>query len=252
MRRPEHPEDPDLRGMREEEHPSVIDLPSLLLGAGVGAGGGAAAWWVWARRSWSRSGLLAGPPDRAPPAELPGLGEYPPPPSQPARSNAVAPVGTGLSAPVAARPVVSQDRDPTHPAPETLILSERVLLHLLRLPALGPYRPAELGRTQAGMCERLDIRQGSLTRVLARLEASGALESRRGHVEGVGQRLKVYALTPLGESVARGIRARRAELENGPEDGPNGPRLGNRTGPEPERGARRRSERTEPRLEYIR
>lgn len=231
----------------------MIDVASLLLGAGIGVGGGGLGWWLFGRRSRSAPATLPSSPSGDDPPTRGVLDPLGPDreiaaPSLP--SSEVAPSNSSRVLPT--RPLTSRSPPSAKPSAETLVISERVLLHLLALPALGPYRAAELGRTQAGMCERLDLRQGSLTRVLARLEASGAVSSERGHVEGVGQRLKVYALTPLGESVARGIRTRRATLDvEGPEC-PGGPRLGQRPGPKNGRRSPDRPEHAEPRLEYIR
>jgi DNA-binding PadR family transcriptional regulator len=104
------------------------------------------------------------------------------------------------------------------PGRELVSISERVLVRLLQLPAPGPYAAASLERTQAGMCATLAIRQGSLTRALVRLEASGALAAKRAHVEGMSQRLKVYELTPLGEAVARSLWSRRVAQLGGISD----------------------------------
>lgn len=95
------------------------------------------------------------------------------------------------------------------PMTEGADLAGRVLVHLASLGRLGPHEVAPEGFTQRGMSERLGIRQGSLTKVVTRLVAAGALEVDRRHVEGASQRLKVYRLTPLGEAVARDVRRRR-------------------------------------------
>jgi DNA-binding PadR family transcriptional regulator len=56
------------------------------------------------------------------------------------------------------------------------------------------------------MMDGLGIPQGTLAKVLSRLEAAGVVRSGRRHVSGEPRRLKVYELTGLGESVARDIR----------------------------------------------
>jgi DNA-binding PadR family transcriptional regulator len=59
------------------------------------------------------------------------------------------------------------------------------------------------------------ILQGTAAKVLVRLEAADIVEVDRRHVSGEPRRLKVYRLTTLGESLAREIRARRAQLNLG-------------------------------------
>jgi DNA-binding PadR family transcriptional regulator len=120
-----------------------------------------------------------------------------------------------LLPPLGAQSESGRPTDPTPSGKELVSISERVLVRLLQLPAPGPYAAASLERTQAGMCATLAIRQGSLTRALVRMEASGALAAKRAHVEGMGQRLKVYELTPLGEAVARSLWSRRAARVGG-------------------------------------
>ncbi|MGA8276330.1 MAG: hypothetical protein WB852_08585, partial [Thermoplasmata archaeon] len=85
-------------------------------------------------------------------------------------------------------------------------LARRVILHLSGLSRLGNDEVARIGFTQQGMATALGARQGSLVRVLQRLEAAGVLTVDRRHVSGVARRLKVYRLTALGESLARDLR----------------------------------------------
>jgi DNA-binding PadR family transcriptional regulator len=66
-----------------------------------------------------------------------------------------------------------------------------------------------MGNTQRGMTEALQVRQGTLVRVLQGLESAGVLTVSRGHVSGVNHRLKVYRLTSRGEALARDARGHR-------------------------------------------
>jgi len=88
-------------------------------------------------------------------------------------------------------------------------LSERVIDHLRQQPRTGPYDIAASGMSQAGMVEALGASQSAIAKVARRLVASGVLLETREHVQGSPTRLKVYRLTPLGEALARDIRARR-------------------------------------------
>ncbi len=87
-------------------------------------------------------------------------------------------------------------------------LAGKVIAHLATLGRLGNDEVGRLGFTQAGMSAALDIRQGTLTKVLSRLEGAQVLEVDRRHVRGQSRRLNVYRLTALGESVAKDIRHR--------------------------------------------
>lgn len=87
----------------------------------------------------------------------------------------------------------------------------RVILHLALLGRLGSDDVAKLGYTQQGMTAALGIPQGSLAKILSRLEEADIVESGRRHVSGEPRRLKVYRLTGLGESVARDLRHRPPE-----------------------------------------
>jgi DNA-binding MarR family transcriptional regulator len=107
--------------------------------------------------------------------------------------------------------------------PAALQLSQRILLHLQRLGAFGVTEVAPVGATQIGMTEALGVRQSSLTKVLTRLVAAGALTESKGHVEGAPRRLKIYRLTPLGESVARDLRRRASTGRVAPSREPWGP-----------------------------
>ncbi len=119
---------------------------------------------------------------------------------------------TGTSQP----PAVIQPRAPSSPVSsavgpgvsEGANLAGKVIVHLSLLGRLGNDEVGRLGFTQAGMSDALGIRQGSLTKVLSRLEAAQVIEVDRRHVQRQPRRLNVYRLTSLGESVARDIRHR--------------------------------------------
>jgi DNA-binding MarR family transcriptional regulator len=89
-------------------------------------------------------------------------------------------------------------------------LAKRVVAHLHGLGRFGLDDVAPIGATQKGMTTVLQVRQGTLVRVLQGLESAGVLTVERRHVSGVNNRLKVYQLTPRGESIARDVR--RAEF----------------------------------------
>ncbi|MCI4350086.1 MAG: PadR family transcriptional regulator [Thermoplasmata archaeon] len=106
---------------------------------------------------------------------------------------------------------------PGEPAPEpvrlkreVLRLSQRVVLHIAGQGFLPPNEVAPPGLSQMGMVADLGAAQTSLTKVLQRLEAAGVLTVGRAHVRGQPRRLKVYRLTPLGESLARELRSQAA------------------------------------------
>lgn len=98
---------------------------------------------------------------------------------------------------------------PTAVVAERRRLTERVILHLGQQGRLGPEEVAPLGMTQAGMTERLQVGQGTLTNVLRRLDAAGALNSTVRHVVGRPRRLRVYTLSARGEILYRELRGRR-------------------------------------------
>ncbi|MFY9717741.1 MAG: PadR family transcriptional regulator [Thermoplasmata archaeon] len=108
---------------------------------------------------------------------------------------------------VVARPVSSSGRVESGVSlSEGATAAGRIILHLAALGRLGSDDVASVGFTQGGMIDSLGIRQGTLTKVISRLEAAGVLESDTRHVSGRPRRLKVYRLTGRGESVARDLR----------------------------------------------
>jgi DNA-binding MarR family transcriptional regulator len=114
-------------------------------------------------------------------------------PSDPASSAAPSPAAVAPAV-----PKTSTDAD----------TAGRVIVHLARLGRLGNDEVGRTGFTQMGIGKALDVRQGTLTKVLTRLEAAEVVVVDRRHVQGAPRRLNVYRLTALGESVARDLRRR--------------------------------------------
>lgn len=83
------------------------------------------------------------------------------------------------------------------PAPNQAV-SERILIHLLRLGQWDKTGVAPAGSTQGGISQVLGRPQGAFAKTLLRMEEGGLLTKELGHVVGVSRRLKVYRLTPLG------------------------------------------------------
>jgi DNA-binding MarR family transcriptional regulator len=116
------------------------------------------------------------------------------------------------------------DGSPSARVPSTVLkLSQRIVVHLYRLGSSGPAELPTAGATQQGMTEALGARQSSLTKVLLRLVAAGVIEESRSHVRGGSRRLKVYRLTPLGESLARDLRRTGAGAPSAPDSRPEPP-----------------------------
>lgn len=184
-----------------------------VFGAGVAVGTiavGLVAWW---RRSPRGRGSTGWSSELVPP---------PPSPSSaaPGASEPVAVAPTGLVAPVA--PIAPRRRS-----------SELILLHLARLGPIADDRIAERGRSQRGIVEALDLPQNVVSPTLRRLENGGALRSELRHVTGEARRLKVYALTPLGKSLAVDLIRRADSVREEPgASRPAGPRVGT-LGPAP-------------------
>jgi DNA-binding MarR family transcriptional regulator len=197
----------------------------LGLGLGVAAGLYLVLWWR-ARRHASGHlppiGALRSPPS---PPELPnGAASYvsggtgsPPGTSAPESVTSTPPAGIE-DPPAASVPDPSAARVPptgtgaprrTLPAPETLRLSQRVILHVYGQGHLPPGEVAPPGLCQEGIGEALGMQQAGLAAVLRRLEAAGVLTTERGHVRGHDRRLKIYRLSGRGLEVAKELRARR-------------------------------------------
>jgi hypothetical protein len=107
---------------------------------------------------------------------------------------------------------------PAQPDLPRIPLSQRIILHLLGQPQLGPDDIATGAYTQAGMVDALGVQQGPLSNVLRRLTYSGILRAELGHVQGSPRRLNVYRLTPKGEIVA--VRLRDSQVGIQPVGGP--------------------------------
>ena len=89
--------------------------------------------------------------------------------------------------------------------PPGIRASERVILHLYRAGATTDGHALPTSLTQAGMVKALGVTQSAVTRTLGRLRAAGVLQEDRQFILGRARRLKVYRLTPLGESLARNL-----------------------------------------------
>ncbi len=168
--------------------------------------GGVVGWFARSRLGRRRD------PERAvaPPSDL----RPAPPAPGPAAGVAVASPPTAVAPAPASSTVLVPSRPTPALGPPTR-LSEgadtagRVIVHLA---TLGRLRNDEIGRvgyTQQGIGDALRLRQGTVAKVLQRLEAADVVEVDRRHVSGEPRRLKVYRLTALGESVARDLRHRR-------------------------------------------
>jgi DNA-binding MarR family transcriptional regulator len=84
-----------------------------------------------------------------------------------------------------------------------------VLLHLFTQGQLADGEVAPMSFTQGGMAERLQVGQSPLSSVLRRLVVAGLVSQDTRHVRGQPRRLRVYRLTPLGESVSRDLYHRQ-------------------------------------------
>jgi DNA-binding MarR family transcriptional regulator len=215
-----------------------MDFSSVLVGFGAGAGLTVAGFGVWQLvRRWRSDASIepeSGPFTTVESTRSDGGGSRPPvagstvPPlhGEPTIEAAVpSPAGWG---PTSAGPTPPSPGGPTDPrngalagraAPvpepvrvkrDVLRLSHRVVLHIAQQGFLPPNEVAPLGLSQTGMVADLGATQSSLTKVLQRLEAAGVLTVGRAHVRGQPRRLKVYRLTPLGESLARELRSQAA------------------------------------------
>ena len=92
------------------------------------------------------------------------------------------------------------------PSREELRISARILLHLSRQPRFDPREAHPPTVTQEGIAKALGATQPAVSNALRRLVDGGAVRVERSHVLRKLARLKVYQLTPHGESLARQIR----------------------------------------------
>jgi PKD repeat protein len=158
------------------------------------------AWGIWRRRRHQES--MDGPPATGAIASSPPSG-----PAEPLPATATS--NSPLSPPLPPRsaPGPSSISETPSPGRERARLSERVILHLGGQPAVDADGVGTLPRTQGGMATGLGVGQNSLTNVLRRLEAAGVVRTQLRHVRGSPRRLKVYELTPRGESLYRERRS---------------------------------------------
>lgn len=81
-------------------------------------------------------------------------------------------------------------------------------------------------QTQQGMGKEFGSTQSGMSNVLQRLAAAGVITFEVRHVAGHPRRLRVYYLTPYGESLARDLRrkdAARSHPSNATSTGSNEP-----------------------------
>jgi DNA-binding MarR family transcriptional regulator len=90
-----------------------------------------------------------------------------------------------------------------------LRLSERLLVHLYWFRYNEVSGLGRMEATQQGMIHALGISQNTASKILTRLVAGGAIRTETLHVPGASRRVKVYALTPAGDSLARQLGAPR-------------------------------------------
>jgi DNA-binding PadR family transcriptional regulator len=181
-----------------------VDLVGAIAAAVGGLGVGWAAHYLWARGRVPAEPPSPPPPPSPAPVARPFAPSPAPPPTVVVASKvpAAGPPALAPQALSAAGPPPAK----TPAATEGLGLARRVILHLSLQGPLAYDEVARVGFTQQGMASSLVVRQGSLVRVLQRLEAADVLTVERRHVSGSDRRLKVYRLTSLGESVARDLR----------------------------------------------
>jgi DNA-binding PadR family transcriptional regulator len=167
------------------------DIADLVLG---GIAGGFVA--VVARYLFERFRTPRAPDDAALPAE---------PPQQEPRESDSAEMGRQNAVSSIAAPSAEEAVGFPAPRPAAVRSSERVIRHIYHSGRPEPGGVLSQAFTQRGMTAALGITQSGLTRTLARLEAAGVLRVERRHVVGLARRLKVYLLTPLGETLARSL-----------------------------------------------
>ncbi len=85
-------------------------------------------------------------------------------------------------------------------------LGARILLHLARLPRISTGETSPEALTQSGIANWLGTSRTAVTQALQSLEDGGAVRGLRGHVQNRRRRVKVYQLTPEGESLVRHIQ----------------------------------------------
>jgi PKD repeat protein len=171
-------------------------LPALGIGAAAGALGMylALRWWPEREEEADEAGTSA-PELAVAPAGPPGP-DLPAPPG---------PMSTELA--------------PAGPAPESLRLSQKVIVHLGVYGAPSHRQMARIESTQIGMARLFGASQSAISNVLQRLAEAGVVTSELRHVAGHGRRLRTYALTFRGEQIARDLQA-QLRGSAGPSSGP--------------------------------
>jgi PKD repeat protein len=150
---------------------------------------------LFARRR--RSDPPGPPPTLTPPPPSPGpAAAVNVPPSTAAPSGPVAPL---TSAEVAA--VAAVRSEPSDGAAGSI--SDRLLVRLYDLGRPDPNAPVPDGFTQDGLAAALGTVQSGIARSLLRLEEAGMIASEVAHVPNRVRRVKVYRLSPRGESEVR-------------------------------------------------
>jgi DNA-binding MarR family transcriptional regulator len=87
--------------------------------------------------------------------------------------------------------------------------TDRVLLHLGAIGRLAPAEVARTASTQRGISEALNYPQNAVSNVLHRLISKGLVGWALQGVQGQPRRLRVYWLTPSGETQYRALRGMR-------------------------------------------
>ena len=106
-------------------------------------------------------------------------------------------------------------RYPSVSLPQRQQWAEQVIMHLYHLGVVERYESFSSGWTQSGIAQAFGLRQNHVSNIVRRLVAAGVLTVQTTHVPGFSRRVKVYQLTPLGDSLARRIEH--------PESYPTGP-----------------------------
>jgi len=190
---------------------------SLVLWSAVAAVGillVAGSWWILGRRP--------APRNAAPPSSVAPPGAAAPPTLEPEGfvEGAIGEAGAGVSMETAEPPDVgAPGPGPPGVRPglaERRRLSHRLLVRLAELGHLAPEDTPDARWTQQGLGESLGAQQNRVSNVLRRLVAAGVIEVETRHVLGRSRRVKVYRLTPRGDSLAR---AYRREVTGGPRPG---------------------------------
>ena len=102
-------------------------------------------------------------------------------------------------------------------APSAEVVGARLALRVVAY--LGSLPRAEgaagVAATQVGIARAVGARQSSVSRVLARLVASGIATSQVEHIPNASRRMRVYRLTPRGDRLARAVAYAAPEAPQG-------------------------------------